>query len=137
MTTGSPSTRSRSRLTCAEAASVWTAICIVPGRMPAARIASVTPKLTSRLFRSLGRRVAYVPAPRVLVTNPSSSRDRKASRSVGLDTPSSSANSGSEGNFAPGATRPDAIRAANSSRTLNESRFFTMPPRGTQEGNFV
>ena len=78
----------------------------VPGRIPAARIASVTPKFTSRLFRRRGRCVAYVPAPRVRVTNPSSSSERRASRSVARDTPISSASSGSGGSFEPGADPP-------------------------------
>src|SRR5262249_22655667 len=83
------------------------------------------------------RRVACVPAPRVLVTKPSSSSERKASRRVARETPSSSASSGSAGSFAPGGRRPEAIRAAISSRTVNDSRFFTHTPLPRTEGSFV
>ena len=50
------------------------------------------------------------PHPGSCVTNPSSSSDRSASRSVARDTPSSVASSGSGGSWLPGGTSPVAIR---------------------------
>ena len=64
-------------------------------------------------------------APRVLVTNPSSSSDRSASRSVARETPSSDASWGSGGSRPPAGIAPDAILPASLSRTENDSLPFT------------
>jgi hypothetical protein len=66
-TTGSPGRRSSAAASPSLAASVCTAVSDVPGSMPAARIASVTPKFTSRLFlqpRAVGRVRARSARPR-------------------------------------------------------------------------
>src|SRR5918996_2087864 len=103
-TTSSPGCSSSRSASSAEAASIRTAAFTVPATIPDARMASVTPKFASRLFAIRGRSATNVSAPRFHRTNPSSSRDRSASRSVDLETPSSAASSGSGGSWLPGGT---------------------------------
>src|SRR3990172_3936952 len=81
----------------AEAASVRAVPWSVPGSIPEARIASVTPKFASKLFATRGRSATKVPEPRARRTSPSSSTERRASRRGALETPSSAASSGSGG----------------------------------------
>ncbi len=109
------------RLSCAaslaDAGSNQCRPCSVPACMPAARIASVTPKFVSRLFATREPCATYVPEPHIRRTTPSPSRVRSASRRVARDTPSSLASAGSDGSRVPAASTPRSIRSVIWSRT--------------------
>src|SRR5215468_3984607 len=85
----------------ADAGPVHTRPCSVPACIPAARIASETPKFSSRLLATRVRSATYVPDPQRRRTSPCPSRARSASRRVARDTPNSAASSGSEGRRVP------------------------------------
>src|SRR5256885_788716 len=82
----------------------------IPSSMPAERMASVTPKLRSRLLATRLESATKVPAPHIRRTRPSLSSARSASRRVALDTPSSLASVGSEGRRVPALSWPRSIR---------------------------
>ena len=134
VTTGSPGSMSSAAASWGLAGATSTLASTVPGRIPDARIASVTPKLTSRLFRSRGRCVANVPAPRRLVTKPSSSSERSASRSVARETPRSSASCGPRKPAAEDRTRRGRQRARhrtfrNERRRISRQRSLVCPTK--------
>ena len=114
----------------------------VPAFIPAAWIASVTPKLTSRLFRRLGRasRRYRTPGPRheaVLFER----AERLAQRGRTLRA---RPRAGARGEAAAAGMAPVAMREANSSRTEKDNRRFTsgrivcltkcVKPRSTRSG---
>src|SRR5437588_872571 len=99
----------------------WRA-CSMPACIPAARIASVTPKFASRLLVTRRPSATNVPAPHIRRTRPSLSRARSASRSVARETPSSVASAGSDGSRDPAASAPLSILWVSWSRTCFAKR---------------
>src|SRR5437879_6008283 len=85
--------------------------------MPAALIASVTPKFKSRLLATRRPVVTNVPEPHMRRISPSLSSALSASRSVARDTPNSVARAGSEGRREPAGSTPRSIRWLSSSLT--------------------
>src|SRR5438876_899213 len=115
--TSDPGCSSRRAASATAAGSIEWPACSMPACIPAARIASVTPKFASRLLVTRRPSATNVPAPHNRRTSPSVSSARSASRSVARETPSSVARAGSDGRRDPAASTPLSIRWVSSART--------------------